>query len=81
MERQNVTLSLSKALLRKAKVVAALEEKSLSALIGEALEKKVTQSAGYERARRRHTALLRRGLQLGSRGQWRVDREELHARK
>ncbi len=81
MERQNVTLSMSKALLRKAKVVAALEDKSLSALITEALEQKVTQSAGYERARRRHTALLRHGLQLGSRGQWRVNREELHARK
>lgn len=81
MERQNVTLSLSKALLKKAKVVAAIEEKSLSALIAEALEKKVRQSAGYEKARRRHSGLLRRGLDLGTRGQWKVKREDLHARK
>ncbi len=81
MERQNVTLSLSKALLRKAKVVAAIEEKSLSALIAEALEKKVVESAGYEKARRRHTGLLRRGLHLGTRGHWRVKREDLHARR
>ncbi len=81
MERQNVTLSLSKALLRKATVVAAVEEKSLSALLAEALEKKVVESAEYEKARRRHTGLLRRGLRLGTRGHWRVNREDLHVRR
>ena len=80
MDRQNVTLSVSKSLLRKAKVVAAQEEKSLSELIREALERKVSQSSGYQRARQRHTALLRKGLALGTQGHWRISRDELHER-
>ena len=40
MERQNVTLSLPKSLLKKAKAIAAEEDKSLSELIREFLEKR-----------------------------------------
>ncbi|MBI3301673.1 MAG: ribbon-helix-helix protein, CopG family, partial [Deltaproteobacteria bacterium] len=68
MERQNVTLSLPKALLKKAKVTAAQEEKSLSELMREALEQKINQNTGFNKARQRHTVLLRRGLDLGTRG-------------
>ena len=38
MDRQNVTLSLPKSLLKKAKIVAAQEEKSLSELMREMLQ-------------------------------------------
>ncbi len=47
VERQNVTLSLPRALLRKAKVVAAQKEKSLTELIREALEERVNQGRRY----------------------------------
>ncbi|RLB21781.1 MAG: CopG family transcriptional regulator, partial [Deltaproteobacteria bacterium] len=44
MERQNVTLSLPKLLLKKAKVIAASREKSLSDLLRESLEQKVREA-------------------------------------
>jgi metal-responsive CopG/Arc/MetJ family transcriptional regulator len=41
MQRQNVTLSLPKSLLKKAKVLAAKKEKSLSQILKEAIQEKV----------------------------------------
>lgn len=81
MERQNVTLSLPKALLKKAKVIAAQAEKSLSELLREALEKKVMEGMGYEKARKRHARLLKKGLDLGTKGHYSVSRETLHERR
>lgn len=81
MERQNVTLSLPKPLLKKAKVAAAQQDKSLSELMREALEHRINQSAEYERAKKRHLKLLERGFDLGSRGKLAVSREELHGRR
>jgi len=80
MERQNGTLSLPKSLLKKAKIVAAQEEKSLSELIREILRGKVEQQTGYEKAKQRHLSLLKRGLNLGTQGRLGDTREELHDR-
>lgn len=44
MERRDVTLSLPKVLLEKAKALAAMEERSLSDLLRETLEEKVKQT-------------------------------------
>jgi hypothetical protein len=68
MERQNVTLSLPKPLLRKAKAVATKAEKSLSALLREALEEKVNEESGYKKAKRSQLNLLKVGLDLGTEG-------------
>jgi len=81
MERQNVTLSLPKALLRKAKIVAAKNEKSLSELMRESLEGRVRESTGYEVARERQMKLLKKGFDLGTKGRIAVSREELHERR
>jgi metal-responsive CopG/Arc/MetJ family transcriptional regulator len=81
MERQNVTLSLPKSLLRKAKVIAAKREKSLSELMREAIEEKVKEDTGYKKARERQLRLLKVGLNLGTKGNLAFSREELHARK
>jgi len=81
MERQNVTLSLPKPLLKKAKVAAAQQDKSLSELMREALEHRVNRQAEYERAKNRHLKILERGFDLGSRGKLTVSREELHGRR
>ena len=81
MERQNVTLSLPKPLLKKAKVAAAEQDKSLSELMREALEDRVNQSAEFENAKKRHLRLLERGFDLGSRGNLTVSRDELHDRR
>jgi len=81
MERQNVTLSLPKPLLRKAKAVAMKAEKSLSEFLREALEEKVNESSGYKRAKRSQLNLLKVGLDLGTEGYLKISREELHARR
>lgn len=80
MERQNVTLSLPKSLVKKAKAIAANKEKSLSVLMRESLEEKVREATGYRRARERQVRLLKKGLNLGTKGRIAVPREELHAR-
>lgn len=80
MDRQNVTISLPKSLLRKAKIVAAQEEKSLSELMREVLRGKVEQQSGYQRAKRHHLSLLKKGLYLGTKGRASYTRDELHDR-
>jgi hypothetical protein len=80
MVRQNVTLSLPKVLLKKAKVMAANKNKSLSGLFIEAIEEKVREDAGFKKARERQLRLLKAGLNLGTKGHPVASREELHAR-
>ncbi len=81
MERQNVTLSLPKALLKKAKTLAVRKDSSLSELLRGALEEKVKEESGYQRARDRQVALMERGFDMGTKGKISVTREELHARR
>jgi len=81
MVRQNVTLSLPKALLKKAKTLAVMKDRSLSDLLRGALEEKVKEESGYQRARDRQLALMERGVDLGTKGKVIVTREELHARR
>ncbi|MBF0557404.1 MAG: ribbon-helix-helix protein, CopG family [Nitrospirae bacterium] len=81
MERQNVTLSLPKALLRKAKAVAAEEDKSLSEFIRESLDEKIKKDTGYEEAMERQIRLMKKGFDLGIKGRIKWTREELHERR
>ena len=80
MERQNVTLSLPKSLLKKVKTLAIKKDRSLSDLLRGALEEKVKEESGYQRARDRQLALMEKGFDLGTKGKIIVTREELHAR-
>lgn len=81
MNRQNVTLSLPKTLLRKAKMMAAGEDKSLSQFLKESLEQRVRHGSNYNRARARQVGLMEKGLRLGTKGHVSVNREDLHARR
>ncbi len=81
MERQNVTLSLPKALLRKAKAVAAEEDKSLSEFIRESLDEKIKKDTGYKEAMERQIKLMKKGFDLGTKGRITWTREELHERR
>ncbi|TRZ92536.1 ribbon-helix-helix protein, CopG family [bacterium] len=81
MEKQNITLSLPKPLLKKAKILAAGEDKSVSELIREALEKRLLESSGYAAARNRQLKILEKGYDLGTGGVLGTTREELHARR
>lgn len=80
MNRQNITLSLPKPLLKKAKVFAAKAEKSINELVRESLEEKISKGTGYERSKKRQLRLLKTGFNLGTKGKIIISREELHAR-
>ena len=80
MNRQNVTLSLPKSLLKKVKTMASKKDKSLSQILKESLEEKVREETGYKRAKEKHKTLLIKGFNLGTKGHFTISREELHER-
>lgn len=76
--KSNITLKLDSALLREAKILAAEEGTSISALLAARLEQVVRERKTYDRARRRALARLREGMDL----HWTPPRcrDELHER-
>jgi Family of unknown function (DUF6364) len=75
--KTNVTLKLDADLLREARVMAAEEGRSISALLTNRLETMVRDRKAFDKARRRALARLRDGLV-----QWTPpkSRDELHER-
>lgn len=75
-DKTNVTLKLDSGLLREARVIAAEEGRSVSALLSDRLESLVRERKAFDRARRRALARLRQGLDL----RWAPpkSRDELH---
>jgi len=80
MEKQNFTMSMPKDLLRRAKIQAAKEDKTLSKFIREALEEKIREDSGYKRARKKHQKILSSGFNMGTKGNLRLSRDEIHER-
>ncbi len=78
IKKQNVTISLSRQTLQKAKVLAARRSTSISGLLAEQIEHLVGEDEAYERAKREAIGLLDRGFHLG--GVIRASRDELHER-
>jgi hypothetical protein len=76
--KANITLKLDAEVLREARILAAEEGLSVSALLAAKLDEIVRQRKGYDRARKRALARLRTGLDLG----WTppLSRDELHER-
>jgi hypothetical protein len=76
--KTNVTLKLDADLLHEARVIAAEEGRSVSALLADRLESLVRERKAFERARRRALGRLREGLDL----RWTApaSRDELHER-
>ena len=77
-EKQNVTISLSRQLLKKAKILAARRETSISGLLAQEIEFLVGDEEAYDRAERQARALLDKGFHMG--GIIRAGRDELHER-
>jgi predicted transcriptional regulator len=77
-QKQNVTISLSRQVLKKAKILAARRETSISGLLAQEIEFLVGEEEAYERAERQGLALLDKGFHLG--GVIRATRNELHER-
>jgi hypothetical protein len=78
MDKQNLTVSLNRQTLRKAKILAARRGSSISGLLAEQIEILVGEEEAYERAQRQAIALLDQGFHLG--GMIRASRDELHER-
>jgi hypothetical protein len=76
--KTNVTLKLDSDMLREARVLAAEEGRSVSALLTDRLEAIIRDRKAFEKARRRALARLREGLDL----RWTSprSRDELHER-
>ncbi|HZT69882.1 MAG TPA: hypothetical protein VFC10_09080, partial [Terriglobia bacterium] len=76
--KANITLKVDAKLLREARVLAAEEGRSVSALLTDRIEEMVRQRKAFDKARRRALARLREGLDL----RWTPPRtrDELHER-
>lgn len=76
--KANITLKLDKELLRQARIMAAEQGTSISALLAAELEEAVRKRRDYERAKNRARAILRENLVLN----WTPpsSRDELHER-
>ncbi len=76
--RQNLTVSLDRDTIQKAKIVAARRSTSISGLVASQIEILVGEEEAYERAERQALSLLDQGFHLG--GVVRASRDELHER-
>lgn len=80
MERQNITLSLPKDLLQKAKILAIKKNTSLSGLLSDFIAKITDEEEAYQLAQTRHRRLLKKGYDFGLEGEISWKREDLHER-
>lgn len=78
MEKQNITLSLPKSVLRRMKILAAQRQSSVSRLLIQAVENMLEEETEYESARKRQATLLEKGFNLGFNKP--AGRNELHER-
>jgi hypothetical protein len=76
--KQNLTISLDRQTIQKAKIVAARRSTSISGLLARQIEILVGEEEAYERAERQAVTLLDQGFHLG--GVIQASRDELHER-
>jgi hypothetical protein len=76
--KQNVTISLDRQTVRKAKILAAKRDTSISGLVAAQIDALVVEDEAYDQAKRLALALLDQGFHLG--GRHRIDRNALHER-
>ena len=77
-KKQNLTITLERTTIQKAKLLAARRSMSISGLVAHQIEALVEEEEEYRRAAREAIALLEEGFHLG--GKLRVTRDQLHDR-
>ena len=77
-EKQNVTISINRETVRKAKVLAARRSTSISSLLAQEIERLLREDETWEASERAALALLEQGFHLG--GLKYASRDELHER-
>lgn len=78
---QNVTISFARDTLKRAKVIAATKNTSVSAIVRGLLEDYVNADDAYERAQESAFAMLKDGLDMGTEGKVPWKRGDLHERR
>jgi hypothetical protein len=78
---QNVTLSLPRELLLKAKHIAVDRNTSLSGLLTRYIEEIVEKHNGYEQAKQQHLKIMEAGIDLNTGGSITWRRDDLHERQ
>jgi len=76
--KQNITLSIDKEILKKGKVIAALQDTSISKMLGDQLKEIVEREDQFEAAKRGAMHILNEGFHLGGRIDWK--RKDLYER-
>ncbi len=76
--KQNLTVRLSAETIRKAKILAAERNTSVTQLLSDYVEQMVGEHRRFEEAKEAALAYLETGFHLG--GKVRASREELHER-
>jgi len=76
--KQNITLSLDKDLIQRAKVISAKRRSSVSNMLSQELQRIVESAESYEVSRKRAISNLRTGYHFG--GIITASRDELHER-
>jgi hypothetical protein len=77
--KQNITVAIEPALLKKARAIAARRGSSVSALLADELRELIGEDRAYEAARHSAKAMLKSGLHL--QGARMHDRNEAHDRR
>lgn len=74
----NITISIDRKLMNKAKHIAAIRHTTLSSLMSDLLREIVESDERYAQAKRRQLDLLSKGLDLGLDDKKSWSREELY---
>jgi hypothetical protein len=80
MEKQNITLSLPREILKKGKVLAARKGISLNELVRELLQANTERDGEYQASAERQIKRMKEGMQLGTKGKIAWKRDQLHPR-
>jgi hypothetical protein len=80
MEKQNITLSLPREILKKGKVLAARKGISLNELVRELLQANTEDDGEYQASAERQIKRMKEGMQLGTKGKIAWKRDQLHQR-
>ncbi len=78
---QNVTISFARDTLRRAKIIAATQDTSVSAIVRGLLEEYVRRNDSYEHSRESYLSILKDGADMGTKGKTTWQRGDLHERR
>ena len=80
VEKQNVTLSLPREILKKGKILAAKRGISLNELVRELLQANTEDGGEYQTSAERQIRRMKKGVRLGTKGTISWKRDQLYQR-